>query len=293
MLFDFGDGRGPVEARKHANGGGMVDAESLVATNVYVDDESRVTRSVIFGNVCLRDSIIHDSTITGGDTIDRCLIEQSTLYKVGDLGRLHLLHAELVSVTGDLNIAAVSGALFRAADQDAGWRLLQKHRSAYMSSMIDKHGDTVPLVRIASVCATDLTIDSPDDFGPIPLLDNLDAMIWRCVRKHQDRLQMHIWHGALNSKNGYSPFDLDVKSGEDVVQEIEQDDHICSTSHCRAGWAIALGGREGQLLQMMFGPWMAGALIYAKNRPGELLPNFYADDGDVLKDLQCRAEATV
>jgi Pentapeptide repeats (8 copies) len=64
------------------------------------------------------------------------------------------------------------------------------------------------------------------------------------------------------------------------------DDTRCGTTHCRAGWAIHLAGEAGYELERKFGPGPAGALIYAKSRPGKPVPNFYCNDEDAMEDLR-------
>jgi hypothetical protein len=62
--------------------------------------------------------------------------------------------------------------------------------------------------------------------------------------------------------------------------------HTCATTHCRAGWAIALAGDAGRDLESQFGPGTAGALIYAASRPGIPVPNFFANNDDALTDMR-------
>lgn len=52
MRYDFGDGRGLVEARLHENGGGVVEITAEVEPSVYVDREC-----VVFGFAQLRDRV--------------------------------------------------------------------------------------------------------------------------------------------------------------------------------------------------------------------------------------------
>ena len=67
--------------------------------------------------------------------------------------------------------------------------------------------------------------------------------------------------------------------------------HTCETTHCRAGWAITLAGPAGAALEDKIGAPAAGALIYAASRPGQRVPNFYADDAEALADLRACAAA--
>ena len=66
--------------------------------------------------------------------------------------------------------------------------------------------------------------------------------------------------------------------------------HTCETTHCRAGWAIALAGDAGAALEKTLGSGGAGALIYAKAYPDLRIPNFYTSNELALEDIRSRAE---
>ncbi len=65
--------------------------------------------------------------------------------------------------------------------------------------------------------------------------------------------------------------------------------HKCQTTHCRAGWAITLGGEAGAALETKLGPATAGALIYFKSVG--YVPDFYAPTSEALADIRTRAGA--
>jgi len=65
--------------------------------------------------------------------------------------------------------------------------------------------------------------------------------------------------------------------------------HTCETTHCIAGWAIVLAGKEGRDLEAAVGPAAAGALIYAASNPAAPIPDFYATNEKALADLRKRA----
>ena len=62
--------------------------------------------------------------------------------------------------------------------------------------------------------------------------------------------------------------------------------HTCKTTHCRAGWAINLAGPAGAVLEDIYGPAVAGALIYAASRPDRPIPDFYATTEDALASIR-------
>ena len=93
----------------------------------------------------------------------------------------------------------------------------------------------------------------------VPFVENLDAKILERIEKGT---------GLLNMKRY----------------------HTCRTTHCRAGWAVVLGGRKGKALEKKLGPNAAGALIYALAYPDLPVPNFYATNKEAIKDIKFRAE---
>jgi uncharacterized protein YjbI with pentapeptide repeats len=67
--------------------------------------------------------------------------------------------------------------------------------------------------------------------------------------------------------------------------------HSCETTHCRAGWVIALTGEAGYAMEHCLGTPAAAALIYmASDSKLEKIPNFYADNESSLADMKRLAE---
>ena len=70
-----------------------------------------------------------------------------------------------------------------------------------------------------------------------------------------------------------------------------RDWHTCDTTHCRAGWVVALAGEEGKALEDRIGTPAAASLIYLASDPDlGKFPNFYCDDETALADMELRAE---
>jgi hypothetical protein len=68
--------------------------------------------------------------------------------------------------------------------------------------------------------------------------------------------------------------------------------HSCGTTHCRAGWVVALAGEGGAAMEWCLGTPAAAALIYLKSDPKiERIPNFYASNEDALADMKRLADA--
>src|SRR6201992_1449999 len=64
--------------------------------------------------------------------------------------------------------------------------------------------------------------------------------------------------------------------------------HSCSTTHCRAGWAIALAGDAGRKLEAEVGPHRAGFLIYGCSTGR--IPHFFDTNERALEDIRKCAE---
>lgn len=64
--------------------------------------------------------------------------------------------------------------------------------------------------------------------------------------------------------------------------------HSCETTHCRAGWAIHLAGKEGyDLEKALGGPEFAGRAIYLASTGR--CPHFYASNKAALADIKREA----
>ncbi len=97
------------------------------------------------------------------------------------------------------------------------------------------------------------------DPSEIPVIPNIDSVILSHIEAG-GVLDMGSWHGP--------------------------DNHWCGTTHCRAGWAIHLGGEKGKALQDRVGEQMAGTLIYLASRPDKPPPWFYDSTDGALADLR-------
>lgn len=63
--------------------------------------------------------------------------------------------------------------------------------------------------------------------------------------------------------------------------------HTCETTHCRAGWAIHLAGKDGYELEKKYDASVAGALIYQASDPNlERIPDWYASNEDAMADIK-------
>ena len=67
--------------------------------------------------------------------------------------------------------------------------------------------------------------------------------------------------------------------------------HTCETTHCQAGWVVALAGESGRKLEEKVGTSVAAALIYHASDPTmEKVPNFYTTSENALATMKRLAE---
>jgi len=70
--------------------------------------------------------------------------------------------------------------------------------------------------------------------------------------------------------------------------------HKCSTTHCRAGWAVHLAGEEGYKLEKFYGgdTLIAAMRIIIESSPIEVhVPRFFDSNKLAMEDMKRCAEA--
>ena len=68
--------------------------------------------------------------------------------------------------------------------------------------------------------------------------------------------------------------------------------HTCDTTHCRAGWVVALAGDGGRALEYLLGTSAAASIIYMASDPGlEKIPDFYCGNQDAMDDMKRLSDA--
>ena len=105
-----------------------------------------------------------------------------------------------------------------------------------------------------------------------PIIENIHQKVLEAV--NNGVLKMESWHGD-NSKNDEGAY--------------------CGTTHCRAGWVIVLAGKEGVLLEDVFGTENAAMQIYKKSSPEiRVSPTqFYKNNEDAMLDIERCAKEEV
>ena len=64
----------------------------------------------------------------------------------------------------------------------------------------------------------------------------------------------------------------------------------CGTTHCRAGWTVALAGEAGRALEEHFNTEMAAMLIYRESGYQINPCRFYDDNETAMEDMRRLAE---
>ncbi len=171
------------------------------------------------------------------------------------------------------------------------------------------------------------SLASTVDWTEVPKVRDIDDAIWQCVRprkgkKTSRKLDMNAWHviptslakrasDLLQAKFVASPegqraitmfpfsfrreWTSHVKHPaaamlKQLMELPKEAAHLCSTSHCRAGWAVMLAGKKGMELEEKYGPDKAGAMIYARSRPDKKIPSFYTTNREAKKDIEACAK---
>ena len=94
----------------------------------------------------------------------------------------------------------------------------------------------------------------------IPKLENIHRTLLAAITKEGCRLDMKRWH-------------------------------TCETTHCRAGWIIAMAGDKGKELEEHIGTPAAAFRIYLESDPTMgRMPNWYASDEQALAEIKRNAE---
>lgn len=99
----------------------------------------------------------------------------------------------------------------------------------------------------------------------IPVIDKIHIKVLEAASQ-EGALNMSSWHsdGSTNEEGAY-----------------------CGTTHCRAGWVVALAGRGGRALELFHNTALAAQLIYAKSSPHKVAPcRFFENNKDAMADMQ-------
>jgi hypothetical protein len=63
--------------------------------------------------------------------------------------------------------------------------------------------------------------------------------------------------------------------------------HTCDTTHCRAGWVVAIAGEKGKKLEGNSSTLFAAQQIYKASSPISVSPvRFFDDDNKAMTDME-------
>ena len=94
---------------------------------------------------------------------------------------------------------------------------------------------------------------------PIPKIENIHTKVYAAA-SNPDALKMDTWH-------------------------------TCETTHCRAGWVVALAGEAGKKLERFHNTELAAMLIYRESSPHRVsCARFYDANAAALADMKAMAE---
>jgi hypothetical protein len=95
-----------------------------------------------------------------------------------------------------------------------------------------------------------------------PVVPDLHLKLFEAVSSPENRLDMESWH-------------------------------TCETTHCRAGWVVALAGTEGKALEKFFNTELAAMKIYDASCLGYKInpARFYDSDEAAMEDIRKLANA--
>ncbi len=111
----------------------------------------------------------------------------------------------------------------------------------------------------------------PFDMSKIPVIENIHQKILEAITAEGCQLRMDTWHASeeLDDKGGY-----------------------CGTTHCRAGWVVALAGADGRALELHTSTEFAAMQILHKScQQVPVSPvRFYESDEIAMADIKRCAE---
>lgn len=167
MRYDFGDGRGLVEARKHENGGGIVEITAEVDPTVFVDREC-----VVFGFAQIRDRV---------RVLGRCRVSGARLP-----GGVSTLLEDDAIVAG--NVVIEGQVLMRDKSQARGCAKLSGHVAVMHNSVVCDNARVAGNVRLRdhAYLHEDVTVIAEEDRVELMYRDLLGGD--RIFRKQEDIL---------------------------------------------------------------------------------------------------------
>ncbi len=152
--------------------------------------------------------------------------------------------------------ADLSGAVLRDADLSGADLRGADLRGAVLSGAVLRGAD------LRGAVLSDAVLRDADLSG-VPQVENIHQKVYEAASQ-PNALDMGSWHAT----------------------------DACGTTHCRAGWVVALAGEAGRAMEFCMGTPAAAAMIYLASDPKiEKIPDFYCGNTEALEDMKRLAEA--
>lgn len=131
----------------------------------------------------------------------------------------------------------------------------------------------------------------------VPVVPDINGQTLEIINARPFLFDMRSFHDHLNQGLAESVGLGDAPSWEDIAFRRLRDEgatvpdpRTCGTTHCRAGWAVALTSGLGIRLEKDFGPETAGFLIIGASCPWmDEAPGFYGSDRFAKMDIEAAA----
>ncbi len=106
----------------------------------------------------------------------------------------------------------------------------------------------------------------PFDMSKIPSIPNIHQAILDAIQKEGCQLKMESWHSD---------------------DKVDESGAYCGTTHCRAGWVVALAGAEGRAFEKHTSTEFAAMQIYKASSEIRVSPvRFYESDTVAMADIE-------
>ncbi len=140
----------------------------------------------------------------------------------------------------------------------------------------------------------------------IPTVPDLDKQIYDIISAKPEMLDMLTWHDRPDIAARLQALDIELREQEmrGEIQygarrdaeaaaetaahvEILKDPYACGTTHCLAGWAVALSGLPPEEAAK-WDQCALGAAVFLKSTGS--FPSFYGTNESALKEMKSRSE---
>ena len=105
--------------------------------------------------------------------------------------------------------------------------------------------------------------------GEYPVIENIHQKVYEAITREGCELKMDSWHTS---------------------EQINESGAHCGTTHCWAGWVVALAGKPGRDLELATSTPFAAMMIYKASSPIRIAPHFYETEQRAMELIKHYAE---